>query len=113
MIKSQISLTGRKRIRKSFGSISEVAKMPNLIDVQKASYEKFLSLNNNDVNQGLYRVFDSVFPISDFALRKNYSLFKSIASPITMKELSKISEEWKPFRSIAAWYLWRYKNILN
>lgn len=66
MIKSHISLTGRKRIRKSFGSISEVAKMPNLIDVQKASYEKFLSLNNNDVNQGLYRVFDSVFPISDF-----------------------------------------------
>ena len=54
-----------------------------------------------------------VFPVSDFALRKNYSLFKSIASPLTMRELSKISEEWKPFRSIAAWYLWRYRNILN
>ena len=66
MIKSQISLTGRKRIRKSFGSINEVAEMPNLIDVQKASYEKFLSLENKDINQGLYRVFDSVFPISDF-----------------------------------------------
>ena len=66
MIKSQISLTGRKRIRKSFGSINEVAEMPNLIDVQKASYEQFLSLGNKDNNQGLYRVFDSVFPISDF-----------------------------------------------
>ena len=68
MIKSQISLTGRKRIRKSFGSINEVAEMPNLIDVQKTSYEKFLSLNGDkeDINQGLYRVFDSVFPISDF-----------------------------------------------
>jgi DNA-3-methyladenine glycosylase II len=54
-----------------------------------------------------------VFPVSDFALRKNYSLFKSITSPLTMRELSKISEEWKPFRSIAAWYLWRYRNILN
>ena len=68
MIKSQISLTGRKRIRKSFGSINEVAEMPNLIDVQKASYEQFLSLGNKDNNQGLYRVFDSVFPISDFIL---------------------------------------------
>ena len=66
MIKSKISLTGRKRIRKSFGSINEVAEMPNLIDVQKASYEQFLSLGNKDNNQGLYRVFDSVFPISDF-----------------------------------------------
>ena len=54
-----------------------------------------------------------VFPVSDFALRKNYSLFKRITSPLTMRELSKISEEWKPFRSIAAWYLWRYRNILN
>ena len=49
MIKSQISLTGRKRIRKSFGSINEVAEMPNLIDVQKASYEQFLSLGNKDI----------------------------------------------------------------
>ena len=44
MITSHISLTGRKRIRKSFGSINEVAEMPNLIDVQKASYEKFLDI---------------------------------------------------------------------
>jgi DNA-directed RNA polymerase subunit beta len=71
MITSHISLTGRKRIRKSFGSINEVAEMPNLIDVQKSSYEKFLisessSSNESGKTQGLYRVFDSVFPISDF-----------------------------------------------
>ena len=50
-----------------------------------------------------------IFPVGDFALKKNYSLFKNISSPINMKDLSKISEEWKPFRSIAAWYLWKYK----
>ena len=33
---------GRKRIRKQFGSISEVAEMPNLIEVQKSSYDDFL-----------------------------------------------------------------------
>ena len=33
---------GRKRIRKQFGSIGEVAEMPNLIEVQKSSYDDFL-----------------------------------------------------------------------
>ena len=50
-----------------------------------------------------------IFPVGDFAIKKNYSLFKNIASPINIKYLSKISAEWKPFRSIAAWYLWQYK----
>ena len=36
------SFTGRKRIRKSFGRLPEVAPMPNLIDVQRDSYEAFL-----------------------------------------------------------------------
>ncbi len=36
------TFTGRKRVRKFFGSIKEVAEMPNLIEVQKASYDQFL-----------------------------------------------------------------------
>jgi DNA-directed RNA polymerase subunit beta len=38
------SFTGRKRIRKSFGRIPEVARMPNLIEVQKSSYDHFLQI---------------------------------------------------------------------
>ena len=38
------SFTGRKRIRKSFGRIPEVAPMPNLIEVQKSSYDHFLQM---------------------------------------------------------------------
>ncbi|HVZ06408.1 DNA-directed RNA polymerase subunit beta [Rhodopila sp.] len=66
------SFTGRKRIRKSFGRIPEVAPMPNLIDVQRASYEAFLQMNVNPDNRthsGLQEVFKSVFPIDDFAGR--------------------------------------------
>ncbi|AQS87615.1 DNA-directed RNA polymerase subunit beta [Neoasaia chiangmaiensis NBRC 101099] len=66
------SFTGRKRIRKSFGRIPEVAPMPNLIDVQRASYEAFLQMNvSPDSRQqaGLQEVFRSVFPINDFAGR--------------------------------------------
>jgi DNA-directed RNA polymerase subunit beta len=39
------SFTGRKRIRKSFGHIPEVTVMPNLIEVQRTSYESFLQMN--------------------------------------------------------------------
>ena len=36
------TFTGRKRIRKQFGTLGEVAEMPNLIEVQKSSYDDFL-----------------------------------------------------------------------
>src|SRR3954454_22886087 len=66
------SFTGRKRIRRSFGRIPEVAPMPNLIDVQRSSYEAFLQMNvhpDNRTNTGLQEVFKGVFPIDDFAGR--------------------------------------------
>ena len=67
-----MSFTGRKRIRKSFGRIPEVAPMPNLIDVQRSSYEAFLQSDvkpDNRTHSGLQEVFKSVFPIDDFAGR--------------------------------------------
>ncbi len=66
------SFTGKKRIRKSFGRIPEVAPMPNLIEVQRASYEAFLQMNvtpDARTHTGLQEVFKSVFPIDDFAGR--------------------------------------------
>ena len=63
---------GRKRIRKQFGSIGEVAEMPNLIEVQKSSYDDFLMVKEppgGRGDQGLQSVFKSVFPISDFSGR--------------------------------------------
>ncbi len=64
------SFTGRKRIRKTFGHISEVVEMPNLIEVQKSSYDQFLQADippEKRTNEGLQVVFKSVFPIGDFA----------------------------------------------
>jgi DNA-directed RNA polymerase subunit beta len=61
---------GRKRVRKFFGKIEEVAEMPNLIEVQKASYDQFLLVQEPQggrPNEGLQAVFKSVFPISDFS----------------------------------------------
>ena len=60
---------GQKRIRKFYGKIREVMEMPNLIEVQKSSYDLFLKsgdqLEPMD-GEGIKGVFQSVFPIKDF-----------------------------------------------
>jgi DNA-directed RNA polymerase subunit beta len=69
--KSQtVQFNGRKRVRKFFGNIREVAEMPNLIEVQKASYDQFLMVKEpagGRPDEGLQAVFRSVFPITDFS----------------------------------------------
>jgi len=63
------SFNGRKRVRKVFGHITEVADMPNLIEVQMASYDNFLLMEEPEGgrgDEGLQAVFQSVFPITDF-----------------------------------------------
>ncbi|RWI15465.1 MAG: DNA-directed RNA polymerase subunit beta [Mesorhizobium sp.] len=64
------TFNGRRRVRKFFGKIPEVAEMPNLIEVQKASYDQFLMVDEpkgGRPDEGLQAVFKSVFPISDFS----------------------------------------------
>ncbi len=64
------TFTGRRRVRRFYGSIREVAEMPNLIEVQKASYDQFLLVKEPEggrPDEGLQAVFKSVFPISDFS----------------------------------------------
>ncbi|HUA54491.1 MAG TPA: DNA-directed RNA polymerase subunit beta [Candidatus Sulfotelmatobacter sp.] len=73
------SFTGRKRIRKSFGRIPEVAPMPNLIEVQMSSYDHFLQMDvppEQRQSVGLQEVFRSVFPIKDFSERSQLEFVK-------------------------------------
>ena len=68
----QSTLLNRRRIRRSFGKINEVAQMPNLIEVQRNSYEQFLQMYvpiEERIDTGLQAVFNSVFPIKDFVGR--------------------------------------------
>ncbi|MGA1801520.1 DNA-directed RNA polymerase subunit beta [Rhizobium sp. HT1-10] len=65
-----LSFNGRRRVRRFFGKIPEVAEMPNLIEVQKASYDQFLLVDEpkgGRPDEGLQSVFKSVFPITDFS----------------------------------------------
>jgi len=66
----QLSFTQKKNIRKNFGKLVEGLSIPNLIEVQKNSYNEFLkskSLNEQieELSKGLEKVFKSIFPIED------------------------------------------------
>ena len=62
----QISFTEKKNIRKSFGKLKESLSIPNLIEVQKNSYNELTdSVSNSELTKGFDRVFKSIFPIED------------------------------------------------
>ncbi|MBI3178388.1 MAG: hypothetical protein HYZ27_01930, partial [Deltaproteobacteria bacterium] len=57
------------RIRKSFAKAAPLIDIPNLIEIQKRSYAKFLQLDVDPAKRedvGLQAVFKRVFPIKDF-----------------------------------------------
>ena len=62
-------LNGSLRERVDFSKIKTSIPIPNLIEVQKRSYERFLQMDllpKEREDAGLQSVFSSVFPISDF-----------------------------------------------
>jgi len=63
----QLSFTEKKNIRKSFGKLKESLSIPNLIEVQKNSYNELTDFNFSEGNlsKGFDRVFKSIFPIED------------------------------------------------
>ena len=65
----ELSFTQKKSIRKNFGRLKETLSIPNLIEVQKNSFNEFITKtaekNNSIYSKGLTKVFESVFPIND------------------------------------------------
>ena len=66
------TLSRQKRIRKIFGNIHEVINMPNLIEVQRESYEQFLRSDPSiGYVSGLEKTLRSVFPVRDLPAPRN------------------------------------------
>jgi DNA-directed RNA polymerase subunit beta len=66
---AQAQVTSNFRLRRSFGKIKKIIDIPNLIEIQKRSYDEFLQANveaDRRTDTGLQAVFKSVFPIKDF-----------------------------------------------
>src|SRR6202051_1558794 len=65
----QPQVTSNLRLRRSFGKIKKIIDIPNLIEIQKRSYDEFLqaeTTSDERTDAGLQGVFKSVFPIKDF-----------------------------------------------
>ena len=64
------SLANDYRVRKNFGKIKKIVEIPNLIEMQRQSYERFLQQEvepDERFDKGLQGVFKGVFPIRDFS----------------------------------------------
>lgn len=53
-----------------------------------------------------------VLPVGDYAVRKGFSLLKGLRELPKPKELIQYGERWRPYRSVASWYLWRANELL-
>lgn len=72
-------LAGQKRIRRNYQRLSGTMEMPNLIELQKSSYDEFLQVEvpfEKRRSIGLHSVFQSIFPIKDYSERAQLEYFK-------------------------------------
>ena len=77
----ELSFTQKKSLRKSFGKLVETLSIPNLIEVQKNSYNEFLQSKSlkdqmNELSKGIEKVFKSIFPIEDGTDKSTLDLLK-------------------------------------
>ena len=91
-------------------------KLPTSVEIRKMRDNEIIKLFTTIKGIGEWTVqmlliFNlgrlDIIPHNDLAIRKNYQKLKKLTSPITSKEIIKISEAWSPYRSVASWYLWR------
>ena len=52
-----------------------------------------------------------VLPVDDFGVRKGFSLLYGTPEMVKPKELLALGEVWRPYRSVASWYMWRALDV--
>ena len=59
------SLYSGNRLRVDFSNVAKELDVPNLLQLQKKSFDHFLNLDNSQTESGIEKVFKSIFPIHD------------------------------------------------
>ena len=54
-----------------------------------------------------------VFPTRDLGIVNSVSALYDLSSPVTEDELLQISVTWRPYRTIASWYLWQALDLVR
>lgn len=81
--------------------LSDAALMERLVSLRgvgRWTVEMFLiySLERSDI-----------LPVDDFGVREGYARLKGMEKAPTPRRMREIGEAWSPYRTVAAWYLWR------
>ena len=66
---NKLSLKNRKPLRHQFGVLHDTADMPNLIEIQKSSYQQLLTSKteeNQESHIGIHDALKSIFPVKDY-----------------------------------------------
>ena len=50
---------------------------------------------------------EDVFPLGDLGVKKGVAIIENLPELPTEKHMAEISEKWQPYRTIAAWYMWK------
>jgi 3-methyladenine DNA glycosylase/8-oxoguanine DNA glycosylase len=115
-------LTGVGFSRAKASYIREIARMalervvPGLARIQRMTDEEIIERLTTIRGVGRWTVEmllifslgrPDVLPVDDFGIRSGYALAFRKRKPPTAQEILKRGERWKPYRSVASWYLWR------
>jgi DNA-3-methyladenine glycosylase II len=75
-----------------------IERLVSLRGVGRWTVEMFLiySLERSDI-----------LPVDDFGVREGYGRLRGMEKAPTPRQMREIGETWSPFRTVAAWYLWR------
>lgn len=90
--------------------------VPNIVDLDSLSDEEIVELLTKIRGIGQWTVQmllifrlgrPDVLPVNDYGVRKGFAKVYKLSDLPTPSEMTKKAEKWKPYRSIASWYLWR------
>jgi len=96
-------------------SLSNNKKFPTSNEIIKMSDDEVIKLFSSIKGIGEWTVqmiliFNlgrlDIIPQNDLAIRKNYQKFKRLNTIISPNDIIDISKVWRPYRSVASWYLW-------
>jgi len=89
-------------------------EIPSVDDLQEMDDEKIIEILTRVRGIGAWTVHMllifrlgrlDILPYSDYGVRKGYEV--TYGKMPSEKELCKLAEKWRPYRSIASWYMWR------
>lgn len=95
------ALSGLVPSRKAADKISDedlISRLVTLKGIGRWTVEMFLIYTMERMD---------VLPADDFGVRDGHRRMKSLSKALSAKEIAREGQRWRPYRTIAAWYLWR------